>query len=126
MKFDRGMQRAEDWVDVCRVEQVIPDRGVCALVGGESVALFRLSETDEIYAVGNWDPFSRAAVLSRGIVGDKKGELVIISPIYKNAFNLKTGLSQEDPSIRIPTYPARQQNGVIQIQPTSRPSAQLE
>jgi nitrite reductase (NADH) small subunit len=31
------------WVDVCALSDLLPDRGVAALVGGEQVALFRLS-----------------------------------------------------------------------------------
>ena len=37
---------------------------------GEQVALFLLDD-DALYAVGNIDPFGRAAVMSRGLVGDR-------------------------------------------------------
>ncbi|HEV2429913.1 MAG TPA: nitrite reductase small subunit NirD, partial [Burkholderiales bacterium] len=74
---------------ICRVEDIVPDTGVCALVGGEQVAVFRVE--DQVYAVGNHDPFSGANVLSRGIVGDLKGELVVASPVYKQHFSLVTG-----------------------------------
>ena len=61
---------------ICRLDDIVPNTGVCALVGGEQVALFRLDD-DSVYAVGNHDPFSGANVLSRGIVGDIRGELVV-------------------------------------------------
>jgi len=35
------------WVDICRVERLSPDRGACALVAGDQVALFRLGTTGE-------------------------------------------------------------------------------
>src|SRR5579859_7332731 len=66
---------------ICRLDDIVPGTGVCALVGDEQVAVFRVD--DCVYALGNFDPFSRANVLSRGIVGDLKGELVVASPVYK-------------------------------------------
>lgn len=89
---------------VCRLEDIVPDTGVCALVAGEQVAVFRVEE--KIHAVGNRDPFSRANVLSRGIVGDLKGELVVASPVFKQHFNLVTGQCQEDPGVRVAVYAA--------------------
>jgi len=76
------------------------------LVGGHQVAVFRLDD-DRVYAIDNHDPFSRANVLSRGIVGDLKGELVVASPVYKQHFSLTSGLCLEDPGVRVPVYPVR-------------------
>ena len=53
------------WTDVCAFADLVPDRGVCALVSGRQVAVFRVSPGDDVYAVGNHDPFSQANVLSR-------------------------------------------------------------
>ena len=103
-------------VRVCRVEDIVPDTGVCALVGGEQVAVFRLAD-GSVHAVGNRDPFSRANVLSRGIVGDLKGELVVASPVYKQHFSLATGRCQEDPAVRIPVYAARIEEGYVVVEP---------
>ena len=93
------------------------ETGVCALVGGEQVAVFRSLE-DEVCAVGNFDPFSRANVLSRGIVGDLGGEPVVASPVYKQHFSLRTGRCLEDASVRIPVYDARVEDGWVVIEPT--------
>src|SRR4249920_3038531 len=93
----------KEWVPVCRLDDIVPNTGVCALVGGRQVAVFRLDD-DRIYGVDNHDPFSRANVISRGIVGDLKGELVVASPVYKQHFNLLTGRCIEDASERIPVY----------------------
>jgi len=100
---------------VCRFDDIVPDTGVCALVGDEQVAVFRVE--DRIYAVGNRDPFSEANVLSRGIVGDLKGELVVASPIYKQHFSLSTGRCIEDPEVRIPVYEARVEDGAVLVEP---------
>ncbi|MCD6040890.1 MAG: nitrate reductase, partial [Burkholderiales bacterium] len=105
---------------VCRLEDILPDTGVCALVGGDQVAVFRIQ--DEIHAVGNRDPFSRANVLSRGIVGDVKGELVVASPVYKQRFSLRTGRCLEDATVRIPVYAARVDDGFVHVQPAKQVS----
>jgi NAD(P)H-dependent nitrite reductase small subunit len=102
-------------VRVCRLDDIVPDSGVCALVAGEQVAVFRIDE--KIYAVGNRDPFSGANVLSRGIVGDLKGERVVASPVYKQHFSLLTGRCLEDDSARIPVYSARVEDGVVVVEP---------
>jgi nitrite reductase (NADH) small subunit len=96
----------KEWVAVCKLDDIVPNTGVCALVGGRQVAVFRLDD-DSVYALSNYDPFSRANVLSRGIVGDLKGELVVASPVYKQHFSLVSGQSLEDPAVRVPVFPAR-------------------
>jgi len=87
---------------ICRLEDIVPDTGGAALVGGAQVAIFRIDQ--KIYAIGNRDPFSGANVLSRGIVGDLKGELVVASPVYKQHFSLITGRCLEDESVSVPVY----------------------
>src|SRR5262245_1003597 len=98
---------------VCRLDEIVPDTGVAVLVGGEQVAVFRIGQ--EIYAIGNRDPFSGANVLSRGIVGDLNGELVVASPVYKQHFSLVTGRCIEDSSVNVPVYRALLEGADIQI-----------
>lgn len=93
-------------VDVCTLADLAPGIGVCALVKGRQVALFRLRNGD-IYAIGNHDPFSGANVLSRGLTGDLKGRKVVASPLYKQHFDLATGECLEDPAVRLPTWPVQ-------------------
>lgn len=86
----------------------MPGSGVCALVDGEQVALFYLpGETQGIYALGNRDPIGRANVLSRGIVGDLDGQLVVASPLYKQHFSLQTGACLEDEEVQVEVYNVR-------------------
>ena len=102
----------EQWVAVCKLTEIVPDTGVCALVHGRQVAVFRLSD-DSVYAIDNLDPFSQANVLSRGIVGDLKGEVVVASPVYKQHFNLATGQCVEETDVRVAVYPVRVERDVI-------------
>jgi len=103
------------WAAVCRLEDIVPNTGVCALVDGRQVAVFRLND-NSVYAIDNRDPFSRANVLSRGIVGDLKGELVVASPVYKQHFSLATGQCLEDPGVRVAVFPVRIDGDAILVQ----------
>jgi nitrite reductase (NADH) small subunit len=101
------------WIDVCAQDDLLPEAGVCALVGGEQIAL--VCRGGELFAIDNFDPFAQAYVVSRGIVGDKRGVPVIASPIYKNAFDLRTGQSLDDPSVRLRIWPARLRGGRVEV-----------
>jgi nitrite reductase (NADH) small subunit len=103
------------WFDICSIEQIAPNTGVCALVEGQQVAIFKVGNQDEVFAISNYDPFSKAFVLSRGIVGDRKGILKVASPIYKQNFNLLTGQCLDDETVSIPTYQVRVVEGRVQV-----------
>ena len=107
--------KLDEWLAVCKLDDIVPDTGVCALVHGQQVAVFRLSD-DSVYALSNLDPFSKANVLSRGIVGDLKGELVVASPVYKQHFNLITGQCLEETDVRVAVYAAHVEAGVILVE----------
>ncbi len=102
------------WVDVCPLDKLIPGRGVCALVGPYQVAVFRVAG-DEVYAVSNYDPFSRAFVLSRGIVGSRGDRLKVASPVYKQSFDLRTGECLDEPTVSVPTFEVRVFDGMVQV-----------
>jgi nitrite reductase (NADH) small subunit len=110
-------ERAADaaWVTVCELEDIVPNTGVCALVRGEQVAIVRVGAGEDVFAIGNFDPFSKAFVLARGIVGDKAGVAKIASPIYKQSFDLRTGVCLDDPSVSVPVWPARVRNGQVEV-----------
>ena len=105
-----------DWVSICDLPEILPDTGVCALVDGRQIALFRMSDIrmgDALYAIDNRDPMSGANVLSRGIVGDVRGELVVASPLYKHHYSLTTGRCLEDPDKFVNVYPAKVVDGRV-------------
>jgi len=98
------------WTRVCAVAQLIPERGIAALVGSEPVAVFLLDD-GTVHAVGHRDPFSNANVMARGIVGSVgTGESyrdTVASPMYKHVFDLATGECLTDPGTRLPVHPVR-------------------
>ncbi len=103
------------WVNICPLAAIAPNTGVCALVAGQQVAVFRVGYGSDLYAIGNYDPFSKAFVLSRGIVGDRNGIPKVASPIYKQNFNLLTGQSFDDENVKIPTYQVRVVSDRVQV-----------
>jgi nitrite reductase (NADH) small subunit len=102
-----------EWTDVCAIDDLVPLYGSCALLNGRQIAIFLIGD-GELYAIDNYDPIGKANVLSRGIVGDIKGEPVVASPLYKQHFSLKTGQCLEQ-EIRVPRYEARVVMGRVQI-----------
>lgn len=76
---------------VCALADLLPERGAGALIGDHRVALFRLAD-DRVLAVQQHDPYSGANVLSRGIVGDVSGAPTVTSPMYKQVWDLTTGV----------------------------------
>ena len=87
--------------------------GVAALVGGRQVAIFQVH--GRVYALDNFDPASRANVLSRGLTGNLQGERVVASPIYKHHYALTSGRCIEDPTFNVTAYPARVVEGRVQL-----------
>jgi nitrite reductase (NADH) small subunit len=106
----------ENWTAVCALEDIVPDTGVCALLGGEQIAVFRVGGLDpRVFAIENYDPNSQAAVLSRGIVGSLGERVVVASPIYKHHFDLQTGECLEAPEHSVACYPVRVDGGKVWV-----------
>jgi nitrite reductase (NADH) small subunit len=107
----------ESWTAVCRYEDLLPERGAAALLGDQQVALFR-SATGEVHAIGNIDPFTGAAVLSRGIVGSRGDVPTVASPLHKQVFDLRTGWCLDDSGdglVSVPTYDVRVRGGIVEV-----------
>jgi nitrite reductase (NADH) small subunit len=106
------------WTRVCSIEQLIPERGLAALVGTEPVALFLL-EDETVHAVGHRDPFSNANVMARGIIGSVgAGDSyrdTVASPMYKQVFDLATGECLTEPGPRLPVHPVRIVDGHVEV-----------
>jgi NAD(P)H-dependent nitrite reductase small subunit len=108
----------DGWRFVCELAEILPNTGVCALIDGRQVAVFRFE--DAVFAIDNRDPASGANVLSRGIVGDVRGELVVASPLYKHHYNLATGRCLEDPDLPVAVHAARVSEGHVWVNTQAR------
>jgi nitrite reductase (NADH) small subunit len=131
------------WQRICSLDDIVPDTGVCALLGSAQVAVFRVTlpagamhvlasdvevlaaagektvgEADSgiaeaLFAIGNVDPHSGASVLSRGVIGSVGERIVVASPLYKQHFDLRTGACLESPDHAVPTYRVALKDGAI-------------
>lgn len=107
---------------VCRLDQIPRESGVAALVDGEAVAVFRTYD-DQVYALSNVDPFGKASVLSRGIVGTRTvttdaGDVqvpFVASPLLKQPFDLRTGICLDQADVAVPTYDVQVVDGVVVV-----------
>ncbi|MFF7259903.1 nitrite reductase small subunit NirD [Streptomyces sp. NPDC008159] len=101
------LRLTDGWLTVCDLSTLLPGRGVAALLpDGEQVALFR-DRAGTLYAIDNRDPFSGAAVLSRGLTGSHQGRPFVASPLLKQRFDLASGQCLDDEAVRIRTYEVR-------------------
>ena len=106
----------DNWTAICALDQIVPNTGVCALVSGQQVAVFRVPGSEHsVFAIGNYDPNSGASVLSRGLVGSLGARIVVASPIYKQHFDLATGECLEAPENSVPSYRTRIENGRVWV-----------
>jgi nitrite reductase (NADH) small subunit len=102
------------WITICDYATMLPERGVCALVDGRQVALFRTYDGD-LHALDNLDPFSGAYVLSRGIVGTRRGEPTVASPLHKQVFSLVSGTCLDEDAVSVPVYSVRVAEGRVEV-----------
>jgi nitrite reductase (NADH) small subunit len=102
------------WAAVCRYDDLQPERGVAALVGGAQIALFRLFD-GSLYAIGNQDPFTGTGVLSRGIVGTRGEIPTVASPLHKQVFDLRTGACLDDATAVVPVFMVRERDGLVEV-----------
>lgn len=104
------------WLSVCAVDDLTPNRGAAALVSGTQLAVFLVEPGAEVLAVGNVDPISGAAVLSRGLIGSAGDVLTVASPVYKQRFDLRSGRCLDDESAAITTYATRVVDGRVEVE----------
>jgi len=102
------------WLSICHFDRLPRERGVAALVDDRQIAIFRTFD-DEIYAIGNEDPFTGACVLARGIVGTRGDVPTVASPLHKQVFDLRTGVCLDATDVSVPTFPVRMRDGFVEI-----------
>ncbi|MFI5696094.1 nitrite reductase small subunit NirD [Kribbella sp. NPDC051586] len=103
-------------MNVCAFDVLLPERGVAALLGDAQIALFRTHD-GKVFAIGNQDPYSGANVMSRGIVGSRGDVPTVASPMFKQVFDLRTGVCLDDPSVSLPVYPVTVLDGQVVVGP---------
>ena len=110
----------QNWTSICALQDLPLNAGVAALLHADSpeetqIALFRTSANDAVYAISNFDPFSEANVLARGILCSIGEQIAVASPVLKEHFNLLTGQCFEDDSVSIATFPVKIADGNVLV-----------
>lgn len=109
------MTTQNNWQSICQKSDLVKNSGVCALLDNqEQVAIFQVGD-DQVFAISNFDPFGKANVLYRGIIGDTKGDIYVASPLLKQRFSLANGLCLDDDTVTIRTYSARIVNDQVEL-----------
>lgn len=103
------------WISVCQLSDIAPKTGVCALVNGQQVAIFRPRFDEQLFAINNMDPFAQSNVLSRGLICEHNSELWVASPLKKQRFNLETGVCMENEAMNVATYEIRVNGSQIEV-----------
>lgn len=113
------------FIEICNIDDILPNTGRAALVAGKQVAIFKVctSDGEHIYAIDNFCPFSKANVLSRGIVGSLDDKIVVASPIYKQHFVLESGVCLEDDTVSVNSWPVSIEGNRILIEDRSQAAA---
>lgn len=94
------------------------DGGACVLVEGEQVAIFNFGHR-EWFAVQNRCPHEQQMVLSRGLIGDAKGEPKVACPLHKNTFSLVDGHHLGgNPDFQLKTWLVEVKDGMVMVGPS--------
>lgn len=111
-----SVQQDLQWQTLCSEQDLVAEAGVAAWTQDGPVALFWLpSQEGQLFCIGHYDPLGKANVLARGIVGDRQGEPMVASPLYKQHYSLVSGQCLEDEAVSVPVYPVRLRQGNVEI-----------
>ncbi len=109
------MSAEPQWIDICSVNDLQADSGICALVNNKQIAIFYMPAEQAIYAINNYDPFGKANVLSRGLIGDINGIPMVSSPLHRQHFDLQTGICLEDEKVSVEAYAIRIEKDRVEV-----------
>lgn len=112
------MTNSTSWTAVCSTDDLVDNSGVCALIEGQQIAIFKvcLNGLEQLFAISNWDPIGLANVLYRGLLCSVADKTVVASPLYKQRFCLLSGLCIDDEKQKVQVYPIRLQGQQVLLQ----------
>lgn len=105
-----------EWVHVGSVEDFPLDGGRAIEYGATQIAVFRFESRNEWYATENTCPHKREAVLSRGIIGDQRGDPKVACPLHKKTFSLQSGNCLSGENYRVQVFPVRVDGDEVFVQ----------
>ena len=129
---EESVRTVQGWVEICDLNAIPANAGMAARLTNQQIALFYLPDhPQQVFALSNHEPNSDANVLARGMLGDVKGEPVVISPLYKQRFRLRDGRSVDDEQSTLNVWPVKVEGGRVWVQEqpeshTARPNEIIE
>jgi nitrite reductase (NADH) small subunit len=109
------LEKETVWFAACRIEDAIPNAGVCVKYEQHQIALFYFSRSDAWYATQNECPHKRQMALSRGMTGSRGDEPKVACPFHKKTFSLVTGQCLSGDECAINTYAVKVEDGLVYI-----------
>jgi len=109
-RADREKGSGEDWVDVCRVDEIPINRAKMASVGGERIAVFRYD--------GKVSAVSNVCQHQNGPLGE--GKIIdgcITCPWHGFQYEPATGAAPKPFTERVPTFRVRVERGRVLVDP---------
>ncbi|WP_028865744.1 nitrite reductase small subunit NirD [Psychromonas aquimarina] len=103
------------WTTICKHQELSENSGVCVLFEEQQVAVFYCKRSAALYAVSNFDPIAQANVISRGIMGSTQEQTYVASPLYKQRFDLNTGICLDSPEFALKTFSVRVEAEQVQL-----------
>jgi nitrite reductase (NADH) small subunit len=107
--------RVKTWFKAVRTEDVPENNGVTIKYEDKQIAVFNFTDKGKWFATQNLCPHKFEMVLSRGIIGDAKGEPKLACPIHKKTFSLESGECLNGDPYKIDTYPVKIEGGYVLI-----------
>lgn len=95
------------WIKACTIHDVPLDGGACIKYNDEQIAIFNFARQGTWYATQNLCPHKMQMALSRGMIGESKGEPKVACPFHKKTFSLTTGECLDGDVCAIRTYPVK-------------------
>jgi glutamate synthase domain-containing protein 2/nitrite reductase/ring-hydroxylating ferredoxin subunit len=114
VETETGIDECSGWQPVCRLDEIPDGRGRPVMLKGTDVAVIR--DGDRVFAVGGTCPH-RGGPIADGIVVNGKA----VCPLHLWDFDLRTGISPFNPADRIPTYGARVNEDMVEVDADSVP-----
>ena len=105
----------KEWFKAAPAEMFPEDGGMAVRYGNEQIAVFNYTSMGKWFATQNMCPHKLEMSLSRGIIGDAKGEPKVACPFHKRNFSLETGNCLSGDDMHIKVYPVKVEDGYVYI-----------
>jgi nitrite reductase (NADH) large subunit len=104
------------WVPLVDALAVPRDGGIAVKYGNVQLAVFNFASRGAWYATQNMCPHKQDMVLSRGIIGDEKGQPKVACPLHKKTFALDSGECLSGDPYRIGTFAVQVNRGMVYVE----------